>query len=117
MRAREATKQHTQEMAKNFLQEIENWAEGEDILKYAKAEERGDYLGFAALHDKTDPNQIMADVMEAYGFSLFLEDEEDEDSEETCGLFNRVVDEVNILLVGRIVVPAHLKEGKTADGA
>jgi hypothetical protein len=47
----------------------------EDDLKYAKDEERGEYRGFAALHDLMDANVVLDEIVIAYGFPWGDDDE------------------------------------------
>ncbi len=89
MKAENANEQQVKELAKNFLQTVEDF--GSDDLAYAKDEARGEYRGFAALHDRMDANVVLDGVLEAYGIPWHDDD--------NVNLMNKVMDEVNRLLL------------------
>jgi len=69
-------------------------------LTYCTDKERGEYMGFAALHDLMDANVELIEAITALGLPLNQCPISEEFSEEQIPFLNRVMDQVNIQLKG-----------------
>ncbi len=112
MKESEATERDIQQLASKFLKELT-----EDDLRYARDSERGEYRGFAALHDLMDANVVLDSVLR--GARHTVDQRRDGDGDEArVGLMNRVMDEVNRVM---LVLQSHDCEENavsyTSDGA
>ena len=70
-------------------------------IAYCTNKERGEYIGFAALHDLMDANVELVDVIVALELPSNESPVKEEFSEDQIPFINRVMDQVNIQLKGR----------------
>lgn len=70
-------------------------------LAYCTDKERGEYMGFAALHDLMDANVELVDAIVALDLPSNQCPISEEFSEEQIPFLNRVMDQVNIQLKGK----------------
>ena len=98
----DATEHDVQELAKNFIYTVaEDF--GNDDLAYAKDEARGDFRGFAALHDRMDANVVLDEALHVYGIEDGWDEPSSSEDSPRVLLMNRVMDEINHLLLETIV--------------
>ena len=69
-------------------------------IAYCTNKERGEYMGFAALHDLMDANVELVEAITALGLPLNQCPISEEFSEEQIPFLNRVMDQINIQLKG-----------------
>jgi hypothetical protein len=72
-------------------------------LAYCTDKERGEYMGFAALHDLMDANVELVDAIDALGLPLTqcpIELRGFSTSEEEIDFLNKVMDQINVQLKG-----------------
>ena len=92
MKAKNASEQQVKDMASNFISELT-----QNEIAYALDENRGEYRGFAALHDLMDANVILDGALDDFDVE-YEEDEEDED-DPRIDLMNKVMDEINGIML------------------
>ena len=70
-------------------------------LAYCTDKERGDYIGFAALHDLMDANVELVEAITALGLPFNQCPISEEFSEKQIPFLNAVMDQINVLLKGK----------------